>query len=169
MARRSPLHRRFCGIARAGSRRGGDARRAATSHPTPANPGSPPSMTGSRRLAVSFWRTCGATPPPIYGAILQLLSWRPPLADRIRVALLDNHPLFRRGILDALAGTKPTIVAEGEATQDAAQAVLKKKPEIVLMDIDGEGEGIRLAERILNNPSSAKVVILTASSDEEDI
>ena len=37
------------------------------------------------------------------------------------------------------------------------------------MDIDGEGEGIRLAERILLNLTSAKVVILTASSDEEDI
>ena len=37
------------------------------------------------------------------------------------------------------------------------------------MDIDGEGEGVRLAERILANPISAKVVILTGSSDEEDI
>jgi len=91
------------------------------------------------------------------------------LAERIRVALLDNHPLFRRGIHDALAGTKLSIVAEGEATEDAAQTALKKKPEIVLMDIDGEGEGIRLAERILLNLTSGKVVILTASSDEEDI
>jgi two-component system, NarL family, nitrate/nitrite response regulator NarL len=91
------------------------------------------------------------------------------LADRIRVALLDNHPLFRRGIHDALAGTKLSIVAEGEATEDAAQTALKEKPEIVLMDIDGEGEGIRLAERILLNLTSGKVVILTASSDEEDI
>ena len=41
------------------------------------------------------------------------------MADRIRVALLDNHPLFRRGIHDALDGTKLSIVAEGEATEDA--------------------------------------------------
>ena len=91
------------------------------------------------------------------------------MADRIRVALLDNHPLFRRGIHDALGGTKLAIVAEGDATEEACQAALKKKPEIVLMDIDGEGEGIRLAERILANLISAKVVILTGSSDEEDI
>ena len=91
------------------------------------------------------------------------------MADRIRVALLDNHPLFRRGIHDALGGTKLAIVAEGDATEEACQAALKKKPEIVLMDIDGKGETIRLAERILANPIRAKVVILTGSSDEEDI
>lgn len=91
------------------------------------------------------------------------------MADRIRIALLDNHPLFRRGIHDALGGTKLSIIAEGEATEDQAQAALKKKPEIVLMDIDGDGEGIRLAERLLVNLPGGKVVILTASSDEEDI
>ena len=35
------------------------------------------------------------------------------MPDQIRVALLDNHPLFRRGIIDAFSGTRLVVVAEG--------------------------------------------------------
>jgi len=91
------------------------------------------------------------------------------LTDRIRVGLLDNHPLFRTGIKDAFAGTKFTIVAEGEPTDETRQLVLKRKPDIVLMDIHAEGDGIKLAEQFLKSLPTAKVVILTASSNEDDI
>lgn len=91
------------------------------------------------------------------------------MIDRIRVSLLDNHPLFRTGIKDAFAGTKFAIVAEGEPTDETYQVVLKRKPDIVLMDIHADGDGIELAERLLKSLPSAKIVILTASSNEDDI
>jgi len=91
------------------------------------------------------------------------------MPDQIRVALLDNHPLFRRGIIDAFAGTRLTVVAEGAPTAKGSQLAIEQKPDIVVMEIDMPGDGLELAERILTTQTSARLVILTASSDQDDI
>ena len=91
------------------------------------------------------------------------------MPDQIRVALLDNHPLFRRGIIDAFSGTRLVVVAEGTPTAKGSQFAIEQKPDIVVMEIDMPGDGIELAERILTTQTSARLVILTASSDQDDI
>jgi two-component system, NarL family, nitrate/nitrite response regulator NarL len=90
------------------------------------------------------------------------------LTDLIRLAVLDDLPLFRRGIKDALADTKFQVVAEGQATEVACQLVLKCMPHFVLIDIDRPGDGLKVAERVLA-ATATKVVVLTASVDEEDV
>jgi len=69
-----------------------------------------------------------------------------PLTDRIRLAVLDDLPLFRRGIKDALADTKFCVVAEGQATEAACDLVLKSKPDFVLTDIDRPGDGLKVVK-----------------------
>src|SRR6185312_6888264 len=77
------------------------------------------------------------------------MSWRALMPEQISVALLDNHPLFRRGIVDAFSGTRLVVVAEGAPTAKGSQLAIEQKPDIVVMEIDMPGDGIELAERIL--------------------
>ena len=68
---------------------------------------------------------------------------RPPspatVADRIKVAVVDAHPLYRHGLANAVAGSRLVVVAEGGTADDAHRAVQKGKPDILLMDIGRAG------------------------------
>ncbi len=91
------------------------------------------------------------------------------VADRIKVAVVDAHPLYRHGLANALAGSRLVVVAEGGTAEDAHRAVQKGKPDILLMDMEVPGDGMGAAQAVLRLRSSLKVVVLTASDDEEDV
>ena len=61
------------------------------------------------------------------------------------------------------------MVAEGGTADDAQRAVQKGKPDVLLLDITVPGDGIGAAQAALRTHSYLKVVILTASDDEEDV
>jgi DNA-binding NarL/FixJ family response regulator len=91
------------------------------------------------------------------------------MAERINVAVIDGHPLFRQGLANAVLGSRLVVVAEGATADDARRAVQKGKPDILLLDIGVAGDGIGAAEDVLRARPTVKVVILTASDDEEDV
>ena len=91
------------------------------------------------------------------------------MADRISVAVVDGQPLFRQGLANAIIGSRLVVVAEGGTADDAHRAVQKSKPDVLLLDIGVPGDGIGAAEDILRIRPNIKVVILTASDDEEDV
>jgi DNA-binding NarL/FixJ family response regulator len=91
------------------------------------------------------------------------------VAERINVAVIDGHPLFRQGLANAVLGSRLVVVAEGATADDARRAVQKGKPDILVLDIGVAGDGIGAAEDILRARPGMKVVILTASDHEEDV
>jgi DNA-binding NarL/FixJ family response regulator len=91
------------------------------------------------------------------------------VTDRIRVAVVDAHPLYRHGLVNALAGSRLVVVAEGGTAEDAHRAVQKGRPDVLLLDITVPGDGMGAAQEALRLRSNLKVVVLTASDDEEDV
>lgn len=83
--------------------------------------------------------------------------------------MVDAHPLYRQGLANAMAGSNLVVVAEGATADDARRAVQNGEPDVLLLDIDVPGDGIGAAEDILRVRPNLKVVILTASDDEEDV
>ena len=62
----------------------------------------------------------------------------------IAVAVVDDHPLFRRGIislLETLDGV--AVVGDAASVDEAVELVDRVVPDVVLMDLDlGTGSGI---------------------------
>lgn len=92
------------------------------------------------------------------------------MARRIRVAVIDPHPMFRRGIVQVIrkAG-RFTIVGEGRTSEDVPAIVREKKPDVLLFDIAVQSNAIEIVEAIARDEPNVKVIILTALDDEEHV
>ena len=89
----------------------------------------------------------------------------------IRVLIVDDHPLMRKGLADILDGVDGIEVV-GSAEDGAAAVALTYavKPDIVLMDISMPGmDGIEATEKLVEMASDARVVMLTSYSEREKI
>jgi two-component system nitrate/nitrite response regulator NarL len=91
------------------------------------------------------------------------------VADRIKVAVVDAHPLYRQGLANAVSGSRLVVVAEGGSAEDALPVVQRGKPDVLLIDIGVPGDGMGAAQGLLRGRPNLKVVILTAIDDEEDV
>jgi DNA-binding NarL/FixJ family response regulator len=94
-----------------------------------------------------------------------------PVPDPIRVLIVDDHALFRRG-LEMVLAEESDIELVGEAS-DGAEAVDKAGealPDVVLMDIRmPKSSGIEACRAMKEVAPSAKIVMLTISDEEEDL
>jgi DNA-binding NarL/FixJ family response regulator len=91
--------------------------------------------------------------------------------ETLRVLIVDDHALFRRGLLMVLE-QEPDIEVIGEAS-DGAEAVKKAQelmPDVVLMDVRmPKRSGIEAAGEIKDLLPHAKILMLTISDDEGDL
>jgi DNA-binding NarL/FixJ family response regulator len=98
-------------------------------------------------------------------------SKRAQTAEALRVLIVDDHALFRRGLQMVLA-SEPDIEVVGEAS-DGAEAVEKAKalrPNVVLMDVRmPKRSGIEAAGAIREELPDAKILMLTMSDEEADL
>lgn len=92
-------------------------------------------------------------------------------AEPIRVLVVDDHALFRRG-LEIVLAAEEDIQVVGEAG-DGAEAVDKAAdllPDIVLMDVRmPKRGGIEACTSIKEVAPSAKIIMLTISDEEADL
>ncbi len=91
--------------------------------------------------------------------------------ERIRVMLVDDHALFRKGVASLLA-TCPDIEVVGEA-DNGAQAIAKVAdlmPDLILMDIQmPEMDGLEATRRIKAEHPYAKIVMLTVAEEDRSL
>jgi two-component system NarL family response regulator len=100
-----------------------------------------------------------------------VVSFAPGDETPIRVMLVDDHELFRRG-LDLVLRDESDIEIVGEASDGLAaiERAAELQPDVVLMDVRLPGiGGIEATRRIRNAQPATKVVMLTVSDDEEDL
>jgi len=91
--------------------------------------------------------------------------------EAIRVLVVDDHALFRRG-LEMVLEQEPDIEVVGEAGDGTAavQKAISTLPDIVLMDVRmPKGSGIEACRAIKEAVPSAKIIMLTISDEEADL
>jgi len=92
-------------------------------------------------------------------------------AQTIRVVIVDDHALFRRG-LDRVLADEPDIEVVGEAGDgiEAVARVRELTPDIVIMDVRmPRATGIEAARTIGVEVPETKVIMLTVSDDAADL
>lgn len=91
------------------------------------------------------------------------------MSQSIRVLVVDDHLLFRRGVLTALA-SRPHIEVIGEASdgREAVELARQTHPDVILMDIAMPAyDGLEATRRIKCELPHAKIIMLTVSEDDE--
>jgi NarL family two-component system response regulator LiaR len=89
--------------------------------------------------------------------------------DVIRLALVDDHRVVRRGLrsfLEAFPGI--TIVGEASSGEEALEKIEGWLPDVVVMDLllPGGIDGIETTRRIRSITPHTQVVVLTAYTDD---
>lgn len=91
-------------------------------------------------------------------------------SDKLRVIIVDDHVLFRDGLTTILATEEDIeVVGQGGTAQDAIDMARDLLPEIILLDIDMPGGGLNAAQIIANDCPVTKIVILTASEEDDHL
>ena len=91
--------------------------------------------------------------------------------DPIRVLVVDDHALFRRG-LQMVLGAESDVEVIGEASDgaEALKVAAETLPDVVLMDVRMPRRGgIDATTAIKDAVPSAKIIMLTISDEEADL
>lgn len=91
--------------------------------------------------------------------------------EALRILLVDDHLLFRKG-LARLLEAQPDFQVIGEAADglEAVEQAQRLRPDVVLMDVRmPHCDGVEATRRIKAQMPEARVVMLTVSEDEGDL
>ena len=88
----------------------------------------------------------------------------------MRVLLIDDHALVRKGIEGLLRSRGVEVVASVGSGGEGVRCALERTPDIVLLDLKMPGmDGIETLHSLRAHGVSAPVLMLTMSSDDADI
>jgi DNA-binding NarL/FixJ family response regulator len=93
--------------------------------------------------------------------------------QQIRIAVVDDHALFRAGLI-SLLGDMPGFLIVGEAGDglQALELIRTKRPDVLLLDVNMPGmSGVETVRAIRNLPTAeqCRILMLTISKSEEDL
>lgn len=92
------------------------------------------------------------------------------MGDKLRLVVVDDHPLFRDGVT-AILSAEPDfdIVGQGASADEAIHLSLDFLPDIILLDIDMPGNGLNAARAIASACPVTKIVFLTVSEADDNL
>lgn len=86
------------------------------------------------------------------------------------LAIVDDHPLFREGVVRSMAETGHfRIVGEGTCCDDAVRLARQERPDILLVDLSMPGGGLEAIELIRAENTDIRIVALTVSESADDV
>lgn len=88
-----------------------------------------------------------------------------------RILIIDDHPLFRRGVQQLLAmDPELECIGEGKSGEEAVRLAEELDPDLILLDLNMAGMGGLEALRAMRDAGvTCRVVMLTVSDHDEDV
>ncbi|GAA2724694.1 DNA-binding response regulator [Cellulomonas aerilata] len=84
--------------------------------------------------------------------------------------VVDDHPVFRRGIAELFRAVGYTVVGEAASAAEAVALARATRPDVVLMDLGlPDDSGIVATARIVGERPATKVVVVTMYDDDGSV
>jgi DNA-binding NarL/FixJ family response regulator len=91
-------------------------------------------------------------------------------AEPIRVIVVDDHDLLRKGLRDLLTEHGLRVVGEAGDGEDAVRLVTHAAPDVVVMDLNmPRMSGVEATRRLAEVAPNSRVLVLTVSADDETV
>lgn len=89
---------------------------------------------------------------------------------RLRLVVVDDHAVLREGLAAILNAEEDIeVVGQGGSAEDAVRLARSQRPDLALLDIDMPGGGLEALRRIAAEFPETRIVILTASQDDDHL
>jgi len=86
----------------------------------------------------------------------------------VRVFILDDHDIVRRGLRDLLTKRDITVVGDTGSAAQATRSILELRPHVMVLDVQlQDGSGVQVCRDVRSVDPSIKGVLLTSAGDEE--
>lgn len=90
--------------------------------------------------------------------------------DDLKVIVVDDHELFRQGLIDLLEERGIHVVGEAALATEAIRQASEMGEGVVLMDLTMPGmSGIEATQRLTTVAPLVRVLVLTVASDDEHV
>jgi DNA-binding NarL/FixJ family response regulator len=88
----------------------------------------------------------------------------------MRAVVADDHPIFRQGLRVLLEDLGVEVVAEAADGEEAVEAVLRERPDVVLMDLQMPRlSGVEATRRLVEQDEDVRVLVLTMVADDDTV
>ena len=88
----------------------------------------------------------------------------------MKVLIVDDHPLIRQGLRDALRQRGFDVVAEAASVAEAIAQIAHTNPNLVLIDLNlPDGSGLEIITWVRSISSSMRLVVLTLHDDDKQL
>ena len=89
----------------------------------------------------------------------------------IRIVVVDDHVLFREGLVAIIRSEQGIeVVGQAGTVQESIEMVDSLNPDIVLMDFSlPDGTGVDATQKIVQKHPNCKIVFLTMSEEDENL
>jgi len=88
----------------------------------------------------------------------------------VRLLIADDHALFRQSLRALLESRGVEVVGEAKTGKEAVALAGRLRPDIVLMDLAmPELDGLEATRQVVQTLPGVRVIVLTASTEDEDL
>jgi len=86
----------------------------------------------------------------------------------VRVFLLDDHDVVRRGLRDMLESEGMDVVGEAATAEEGLSRIPPTRPEVAVLDVRlPDGDGVAVCREIRSRHPEIKCLMLTSFADDE--
>lgn len=93
-----------------------------------------------------------------------------PETVKASVVVVDDHAIFRMGVVQTLAmSSMLEVVGEAASSAEAISLIERLSPDVALIDISMLGNGLELLREVVRRWPRIRTAMLTVSAEDEDV